>query len=98
MHSGGAGGDGDGDCGGDGDGVRPPRSSRGSGDGALTTMVSPSGSVLSWSWVSWVSSTSVQRGVFSAGASRVPPFLFLSKRTVEYRPTTPVSGLYTRYW
>jgi hypothetical protein len=30
--------------------------------------------------------SSVQRGLFSAGASRVPPFLFSSKRTVEYRP------------
>jgi hypothetical protein len=64
MRSGGAGGGGDDDCGGDGDGVRPPRSSHGSGDGALTTMVSPPSSVLSWSWASWVSSTSVQRGVF----------------------------------
>src|SRR3954454_21072503 len=91
MSSVGAGGD---DCGGDGDGVRLPRSSRGSGDGALTTMASPFGSVQSWSRVSWVDSTSVQEGIFSAGASRVPPFLFSSKRTVEYRPTTPISALY----
>src|SRR5271155_3713414 len=61
RRSGGAGGDGDGDsdCGGDGDGVCLPRSSLGSGDGALTTVVTPSGIVLSWTWVFWVSSTSV---------------------------------------
>ena len=55
----------------------------------LTTMVSPSGRVLSqpwasWPWVSWssVSPTSVQGGIFPDGSSRVPLFLSSSKRTV----------------
>jgi hypothetical protein len=50
MRSGGAGRDGDRDRGSEGDGARPPWFTRSSGDGALTTMVSPSGNVLSWAW------------------------------------------------